>query len=480
MSPANRASRVGAPGKALALAYLVAATAPLLAAATTGIEPESRWSEFGAGLAMVSGAVFFLQFWSSGRFETLSGRIGIDRTMGFHRIAAVAALLFAIAHPIAPLLPMFFDDPRAASALLLDMLTRGRLLSGVLALAGLAFLVAFALLRTRRAIRYEAWRATHGPLALVLAGLILHHALTNGDYSGAPPTRIVWLFFGAGALLTLLSAYVLRPLRMWRQGWVVESVAPAGEHVWEIILRAPKDCAFHFRAGQFIWLSMEPNSPPFHDHPFSIASAPHMLPRLRLMVREAGDCTNAFGALAAGRRVAVDGPHGGFILPPGGAHVAMIAGGVGVAPILGMLQEAAEAGDRRDFRLLYGARNPAAFAGLDLIETFARRLDLRIVKVVDAGATPPVFEEGPISGRHIRDILAGLRVRETSCLVCGPPAMMEIATDALLEAGVPAERIFYERFDYAAGRGVLDKRRRNQSLAIMLAIFAVAAAFAWR
>ena len=31
--------------------------------------------------------------------------------------------------------------------------------------------------------------------------------------------------------------------------------------------------------------------------------------------------------------------------------------------------------------------------------------------------------------------------------------MMEIATDALLAAGIPASSIHYERFDYAAGKG---------------------------
>ena len=91
MAPSDRAARrPGIPGNALAILYLIAATAPLLAAWAAGIEPENRWSELGAGLAMISGAMFFLQFWSSGRFETLSERVGIDRTMGFHRIAAAA------------------------------------------------------------------------------------------------------------------------------------------------------------------------------------------------------------------------------------------------------------------------------------------------------------------------------------------------------------------------------------------------------
>jgi predicted ferric reductase len=429
---------------------------------------------------MISGAMFFLQFWSSGRFETLSGRVGIDRIMGFHRLAAVAALLIAIAHPIAPLVPIFIEEPHGALLLLGDMLARPRSLSGVLSLAGLVVLVGFALLRTRRGMRYEFWRATHGPLAIVVAGLVLHHALTNGDYSRAPLPRAVWMALGGAALLTFFFAYVLRPWRMWRQGWVVDSVEPAADRVWQVILRAPQRLRFRFRAGQFLWLTVAPNSPPFHDHPFSIASSPRMLPNLRLIIREAGDCTSAFGALEPGRRVAVDGPHGGFILPSGGGHVVMIAGGVGVAPVIGMLEEAADSGDARSFRLLYAGRTPAALAGLRLIESFSRRLDLRVMKVVDASAEPPNFEQGPVDRRHIAEILSGVPPKESFCLVCGPTAMMEIATDALLGHGVLANRILYERFDYAAGRGALDKRRRNRALAIIAALLAVAAAFALR
>jgi hypothetical protein len=45
--------------KALVIFFLIAGAAPLLAAWASGIEPESHWSELGAGLAMISGAVFF-------------------------------------------------------------------------------------------------------------------------------------------------------------------------------------------------------------------------------------------------------------------------------------------------------------------------------------------------------------------------------------------------------------------------------------
>ena len=64
----------------------------------------------------------------------------------------------------------------------------------------------------------------------------------------------------------------------------------------------------------------------------------------------------------------------------------MIAGGVGIAPLLGMLEEAAALGDRRSFRLLYAARNPSALAGLAQLRELHSSLDLLIHCVVDEGA----------------------------------------------------------------------------------------------
>jgi NAD(P)H-flavin reductase len=61
---------------------------------------------------------------------------------------------------------------------------------------------------------------------------------------------------------------------MWREDWRVERVRRVGERVVEMILRGPPTTQLRFRAGQFIWMTLAPKLPPFHDHPFSIASAP--------------------------------------------------------------------------------------------------------------------------------------------------------------------------------------------------------------
>ena len=69
---------------------------------------------------------------------------------------------------------------------------------------------------------------------------------------------------------------------------------------------------------------------------------------------------------------------------------------------------------------------------------------------------------------------------DVTALVCGPGPMMEVATDALLAAGVPADAIRYERFDYGAGRGRLDRARQIEALAVFLALMAAMAAFSLR
>ena len=473
------ARKRGIPARPLGLLFIVAALTPLAGAHWTGLESTTAVLELGTALGLTAAGLLFLQFLSSGRYETLSGRIGIDRTMGFHRIAAYALLLFALLHPLAYVVSTAMTHPGAAWHRLAGMLTSPRLGTGVAALAGLVLLVGLAALRERVNVSYETWRASHGLMAAAAAGLTLHHALTAGAYSPERPLQVLWIGFAAMAFGALVNVYGLRPWRMWRRGWRVDAVRALGDRTWEMTLRAPEGTPFDFSAGQFIWLTIAPNRPPFHDHPFSIASAPHELPRLRLIVREAGDCTNDFGRIAPGTRVAVDGPHGSFTLAATGRTVVMVAGGVGIAPLLGMLEQAAAAKDRRAFRLLYAARKPSELAGLDRLRELEKLIDLKVGCFVDLDARGPELRRGPIDAAQLREAI-GASAAEASAYVCGPPRMMEQVADALLELRVPARAIHYERFDYGAGRGRLDRVRTWQALALLFVLAAAMALFSLR
>ncbi|MDX2158462.1 MAG: ferric reductase-like transmembrane domain-containing protein [Hyphomicrobiaceae bacterium] len=470
----------GLSGPTAGFAFAALALLPMGAAVASGLEPQSLWKEIGAGLGLLGGALLFLQFPSSGRFERLSGRIGIDRTMGFHRLSALLLLLAVSLHPIAYAVPAFLRSPSSGLARLQALVTNGRLATGVAALALLAVLVVLASLRTRLPARYELWRVSHGPLAVVAAGLVLHHLATVGNYSAERLVWVAWMVLAAIAAISALLTYVARPWQMARGGWQVERVSQAADGVVELVLRCAPTATFCFRGGQFVWLTVAPNRPPFHDHPYSIASGPAELPLLRLLVREVGDCTTTYRDLAPGTHVALDGPHGSFVLPDEPKGVAMIAGGVGIAPLLGILEEAAARGDRRPFRLLYAARSTDAMAGSERLEALQDRLDLRVARHADRSGEDGNVKTSPLADRELDGVVAGLDPETTVAMVCGPPQLMEKVTDRLLALGLPPHSVLYERFDYAGGRGRLDRMRRRQALAVLLPLLAAALLFALR
>lgn len=464
----------------LVILYLLAAVLPLgVAALTTGSSGDLA-TELGAASAILAATLLYLQFLSSGRFEGLSGKIGIDRTMGFHRIAAIAILAVALVHPLSYLSGSLLDNPAAAATRLQAMLASPRLRSGVIALTLLVVLVGFASIRTRRFVRYEFWRVAHGPVALLVGGLILHHAMSTGTYSADEGLRAIWIIYALTAFAAAVATYALRPWRMWREKWQVEMASIAADGVTQLVLRGPEQTKLHALGGQFLWISVSPHRPPFHDHPFSIASSAGFLPRLRLLVRHAGDCTDTFHALAPGTPVAIDGPHGSFVLPGRTSAVVMVAGGVGIAPLLGMLEEAADHGDKRPFRLLYAARSQSAFAGKEMLEDFGNRLDITTTYCADEACGTPEILRGPICADHLRSLVEGLEPGEVSVMLCGPPAMMETAADGFLSLGVPMANVHYERFDYGAGRGQIDRRRRFTALAILAAILSAGVLFSLR
>lgn len=479
LRPKQQGQHNGPTGTLLAIGFIGLSLAPLLAAWMTGLEPAGKLQEFASALGLTAVAMILLQFFSSGRYQSLSGRVGLDRTIGFHKVAAFGLVLFAVLHPLVYVAATALVDPASAWTRLIGMATSPRLRTGVAALTILLLIVGLSAWRERLGWRYEYWRGSHGLMAAAVAVLTVHHATTAGSYSNEQMLRLLWGLGALAAVAALLNVYVVRPWRMWLLGWVVESVKASGERSNELTLRIPDGEHFQFEGGQFIWLSLSPNSPPFHDHPFSIASAPSELPLLRLLVREAGDCTNNFGTVRPGTRVAVDGAYGSFILGPTGRRIVMIAGGVGIAPILGMLEQAAAVKDPRPFHLLYAAKSPEALAGLERLRAIQSHLDLELTCFVDTGACAPTYKPGPIQGREIAEALRSAPA-EVAAYVCGPPHMMESTTDALLDLGVPPASIQYERFDYGAARGRLDRARRWRALGILACVAVGVALFSFR
>lgn len=296
--------------------------------------------------------------------------------------------------------------------------------------------------------------------------------------------RVFWPLLGLCVVVPMLSVYLRKWLSLRRHGWTVESVRPRAERLWEVTIRSATDTPLSFRAGQFGWLAARGERLPIYfDHPFSIASAPQDGTRLRFLIQEAGDFTDRIGELPKGLRVGVDAPHGSFTTDAvaDSEAILLIAGGVGVAPIVGILEDLAARGETRPVRLIYAARDKASIVDRELLQPALDALGASSILLADDAQDGDGLRTGPAGEKHLREALDGLDPERTAALICGPGGMITAVTDTLHGIGVPLNMIHYERFDYgAAGGSAKDRKILNRFRLTGAVVLLFVAAFALR
>lgn len=404
------------------------------------------WATSASGLAAL--AMLLAQMLSSGRFRLLSGRVGIDRTMRFHQVAARAAVALAALHVALSIASVAPPTPAGAAAAAWAVLSSPFFATGLATLMLLAAMVGLAVRRRRLAVRYEAWRAGHALAALGVAVLGTHHALSVGVASGGGWVRGYWWALAAVALSSLAWVYGVKPGRLARRPWTVARVTPAGAGVHEVVLEPAGPHRLDHAAGQFVWVLLDQRPLTLLDHPFSIASSPRDGPAIRLLVKARGDFTGRVRALRPGARAYVDGPHGHFTLDAGrGGRLLLVAGGIGIAPVLGLLRELAGSGDPRPVTLLYGARDAAELCAVDELQAMGSRPGWTVTLFAERG---PAGWPGRLGVPGREDLAAALgdAPADTLVFVCGPPAMIGAVRTELRALGVPRQRVVFERFEY--------------------------------
>ena len=155
--------------------------------------------------------------------------------------------------------------------------------------------------------------------------------------------------------------------------------------------------------------------------------------------------------LKAGDTLAVMPPDGRFtIRKPRALHRVGFAAGSGITPILSIIASTLEESDSAKFTLVYGNRrmNSVMFneALQDLKDKYKNRLTL--IHVLSRQAQEVPLLEGRIDAAKVQQLIDTLLPAKSmdEVFVCGPEAMIDAVQGALTSAGVPAERIYSERF----------------------------------
>lgn len=428
----------------LTVGYLVIVAVPLLLSWLTGGPPRPFHQELASGLGILAFSIILLEFILSGRFKSVSIGIGMDVTMRVHQVMARSALIFAMLHPFlyqsTPSGSHRPWDPTRQLTITTDFFS---LSTGIAGFFLLPSLVLLAIGRSQLDYKYETWRLMHGIGALLIALLLFHHTIYAGRYGSQSLMTWLWLAMTSVAVGSLLYVYVLVPLRQRSRSWQVSSVTQLTPRQWEVSIKPNGHTGLDYEAGQFVWLNVGKSSFSVKENPFSICSAPAAGAEVSFMIKELGDFTQTIDQIELGSLAFLDGPYGNLSVDgrtePG---VALIAGGVGLAPLLGILRQMRLTTDPRKVRVIYGNR---------AIDQIAYRDELGTQDVVYVLSEPPENwrgETGIVDAALIDRVFSEQEIREWVFVLCGPAIMMNIVEDHLIERGTPSHRILSERFDY--------------------------------
>lgn len=137
-----------------------------------------------------------------------------------------------------------------------------------------------------------------------------------------------------------------------------------------------------------------------------------------------------------GDRIAIAGPDNHFELPVGAPHTLVVAGGIGITPLVGMALTLAARG--ASLRMCYAAREATELVFAD---TLQKALGVRLQTFADAAG-----ERLDLAGE-----IAALPPR-AQLLICGPVPLLEAAQQAWAAAGRPTADLRFETFGSSGHR----------------------------
>ena len=424
--------------------YLLFILAPLFALLAGSLPPaRDFWTEFSVAIGYAGLAMMGLQFGLTARFRYVTEPWGEDVIYHFHRQISLIAVALVIAHPII----LFIVRPELI-VLLNSFTAPWRARFAAVSVYSLIALVIMALWRVKLKIRYETWHITHILLALIAIAAGIAHMIGWAFYLVSPWKRALWICMTIFWIGLLFYIRIIKPLFQLRRPYRIAEVRKERGDTTTLIMQPEGHSGFRFTPGQFGWLTVWGSPFKITGHPFSFSSsaaAPDG--RVDMTIRNLGDFTSTIHTLPVGKRVYLDGPYGAFTVGhPADMHV-LIAGGIGITPMMSIIRTFADNGDKRPVILLYGSKDWETVTFREELETLKKQLDLTVVHVLRNPPADWTGERGHITAEVFRRHLPP-PYADHEYFICGADVMMDSIEKALDELHVPMSKYHSERYSF--------------------------------
>lgn len=204
---------------------------------------------------------------------------------------------------------------------------------------------------------------------------------------------------------------------------------------------------FEHVAGQYLNLALEIDGKRV-NRSYTIASSPTRAQYCEISVKRVGHASGHLHAtLREGMTLKVSAPAGKFVFAgPEAQRVVMIAGGVGITPMMSVVRSLTDRCWTGEMYLLFSVRKRADIIFERELEYLKARFPNLHVLVTLTNDPEAAWDgaRGQITREMIEELVPGLRGGPV--LLCGPDPMMTAMRKLLVEIGVPDAEIHQEAF----------------------------------
>ncbi|PIT84207.1 hypothetical protein COU37_04640 [Candidatus Micrarchaeota archaeon CG10_big_fil_rev_8_21_14_0_10_45_29] len=216
--------------------------------------------------------------------------------------------------------------------------------------------------------------------------------------------------------------------------------------VWTLEFSPKEGNVFPYKAGQFA-IVKNIHVPAEIKHNFRSYSILHPFDGKRICfgIKVEGEFTAALTGLSEGSEVEISGPFGIFGLPETASKYVFLAGGVGITPLLCMIEELLQK-EKKEICLFYSNKYLEEVAYKKLLDEYAAKhpefkLIYSITRECPAGVK---CERGHIDFNVIKKHCP--KMEGAHFFICGSKGFAEAINSQLLEGGVEKERVHCEKW----------------------------------
>jgi len=224
-------------------------------------------------------------------------------------------------------------------------------------------------------------------------------------------------------------------------------------NVKEIIPRTPNVTSFRFprpaeleyKAGQFLFITIKPSGNELIKH-FSFSSSPTEKEHIEFTKKFTdSEFSAALKALKPDDWARIEAPFGEFTFEGEHPKIAMLAGGIGITPLVSICKYCTDKQLATKITLLYGCRTEGDIAfRKELEEMQQKNSNLKIVFILNEAGSGWKGAVGVINADMVKQEIP--EYKETMFYTCGPPPMVEVMEKLVESLGLPKTQLKREYF----------------------------------